>query len=60
MVSYRFNGSQSILVSGILVMIVWATPLHNQPSLESAMPRALVLATIRGCVTNFIAFLYKA
>ena len=31
----------------------YADPLHNQPSLESAMPRAPVL-------TNFIAFLYKA
>ena len=35
------------------------SPLHNQKSLESAMPRAPVLATIHGCVTNFIAFLYK-
>ena len=28
--------------------------------LESAMPRVLVLETIRGCDNNFIAFLYKA
>ena len=41
------------------LLLRWS-PLHNQPSLESAMPRAPVLATIRGCVTNFIAFLYKA
>jgi len=31
-----------------------------QSAIFEAMPRAPVLATIHGCVTNFIAFLYKA
>ena len=38
----------------------YADPLHNQPSLESAMPHVPVLVTIRRCGTNFIALLYKA
>ena len=50
--------SASALFSGFVCF--YADPLHNHPSLESAMPRAPVLATICGCGTNFIAFLYKA
>ena len=38
----------------------YTDPLHNQPSLESTMSCTPVLATIRGCCTNFIVFLYKA
>ena len=36
----------------------YADPLHNQPSLLSAMPHAPALTTIHRCGTNFIAFLY--
>ena len=38
----------------------YADSFPNQPSSESAIPRTPVLMTIRGCSTNFIAFLYKA
>jgi len=41
--------SASAFFSGFVCF--YADPLHNQPSL---------LATIHGCGTNFIAFLYKA
>ena len=40
------------------LLLHWS--LHNQQSLESAVPRVPVLTTIHVCVTNFIAFLCKA
>ena len=40
--------------------LLYTDPLHNHSSLESAMLRAPVLATIHGCGTNFIVFLNKA
>jgi len=52
--------SFSVSVSALPLFGVYADPLHNQPSLESAMLRVPVLATMCGCGTNFIAFLYKA
>ena len=44
--------SASAFFSGFVCF--YTDPVHNQPSLESAMPRAPVLETIRRCGTNVL------
>jgi len=54
---FDFCSSASAFFSGLVRF--YTDPLHNQPSLESAMLHVPVLATICRCSTNFIVFLYK-
>jgi len=60
-ISFDFLNDSSTRTLPLLSFLDFYTdPLHNQPFWESAMLHALVLVTIRGCIANFIAFLYKA